>query len=121
MPLPAFPNIAMPDVEIVEGFEDPAISTPFEAGYEQSRARFTRSRNGPWQIKWRDQEPLSAADYALLETFLKTTVRGGSLAFTWTHPVSGTSYNVRCTASEFTAVDYDGVYAYAGSLTLREV
>jgi phage-related protein len=112
-----FPNIASPDLGIVESVEDSEIGTPTEAGYEQTRPRFTRDRH-TWKLFW-EQEPLSVADYNTLMAF-RADVRGGQ-AFNWTHPFTHTPYVVRAKFGEFRLTEAGGIPGYAGSITLREV
>jgi len=93
----AFPTLSRapslpldPDGEI----EDVVLRSTFEAGYEQTRPRTTRARRS-FGINYR---ALKSADEALLRAFEITTLRNGADAFTWTHPISGTSYTVRLAA-----------------------
>lgn len=114
-----WPAIALPDIGMTEGYEDSTIETPFEAGYEQTRPRYTRNRRGPWNLSW-ETIPLTPADYAALRAFLQT-VRGG-LSITWTCPFTETEHIVRVTqVGQFRLVSIDGVPGWAGSITLREV
>lgn len=112
-----FPSIALPDIGLAESWEDGTISTPAEAGYEQTRPRFTRDR-GNWKLSW-EQEPLSKTDYNTLMAF-RASVRGGQ-PFNWTHPFTKAIYAVRATFEEFRLVEVGGSPRYAGSITVREV
>lgn len=69
---------------------DPAIRTPLEAGIVQSRARFTLTKTA-WSLRY---DMLSAANKATLQAF-EIARLGGSDAFYWVHPISGTTYTVR--------------------------
>lgn len=71
--------------------EDVILTSPKEAGYEQTRPRTTRVRRS-FGVNYVD---LPNVDVALLRTFESTTLRNGADAFTWTHPLTGTSYTVR--------------------------
>jgi len=71
--------------------EDSVIRTPFEAGYEQTRNKYTRRRPG-WRLKF---SRLKQADYDNLRTFYETTTDGGTLSFMWTHPQTGETAEYR--------------------------
>lgn len=123
MPYPSFPDIQKPDLggfrEIPPSFESNTISSPTEAGYRQTRSRFTRQ---PWRfaLAW-EGCPLTPADYALLKTFFGT-VNFGAGIFTWVHPFTGTSYNVRfAEIGEFILVSDGGVPGWTGSVILEVV
>lgn len=115
-----FPSIALPDLGITEVREDPTIRSPFEAGYEQTRPRFTRRRR-TWRIAW-EEAPLSVTDYGALMAFVETVKIGADL-FSWTHPFTHDSLTVRIIEmSEFRLIaEGGGIPGYTGSLTLREV
>ena len=90
----AFPSLS--EEPSVTGWEegiayDPTISTKFEAGYKQTRSRFTRVIE-QWSVVY---EVLPLADKNTLQTFERETVLVGSNSFTWTHPISGSSHTVR--------------------------
>lgn len=84
---PAFP--LDPDGEL----EDAILRSPMEAGYEQSRPKFTRARR-TYGLRYR----LMASDLAALRDFETVTLRNGADSFTWTHPIAGTTHAVRLTA-----------------------
>jgi hypothetical protein len=92
-----------------------------ENGTVVSRPRYTRNRE-TFVLNW---GALSAADYALLRAFWKTTVLGGSVIFTWTYPVvagdpfSGQPFNVRFTGG-VPSFDLFMPGHYKGSLTIEE-
>lgn len=95
--------------------EDNVLRSQSEAGYEQTRPRYTRARRS-WGVSY---IRLSAADEALLRAFEITTLRNGADSFTWTHPISGTTYTVRLTGPiRFSRPSVSGADA---SFTLREV
>lgn len=112
-----FPNIALPDIGLGESWEDGEISTPTEAGYEQTRPRYTKDR-GQWTLSW-EEEPLSVSDYNTLMAF-RASIRGGQI-FNWTHPFTHAVHFVRAKFSEFRLVESGGIPRWAGSITLREV
>lgn len=82
---PSFP--LSPDGEL----GDAVLSSPFEAGYEQTRPKFTRARRN-FGVNYK---ALPDADVATLRAFELTTLRNGADSFTWTHPLSGLGYTVR--------------------------
>lgn len=92
--MPTFPTLSRapsypidPDGEA----EDMVLRSPQAAGYEQTRPRSTRARRN-FGVNY---IALSSADEALLRAFETATLRNGADSFTWTHPLSGTSYTVR--------------------------
>jgi len=92
----AFPTLAdAPEVPLdPDGtLEDCVLRSPFDAGYVQTRARFTRARRS-WGLNW---PAMTDADVAILRAYEQTTLVNGSQAFTWTHPVSSASYTVQLT------------------------
>jgi len=87
----SFPS-SLPDPEVhglEEDYNKTAVRTEFEAGYVQSRARFTRARRTWSKIYWTG---LSSSDLSTLLTFFNT-YQGDS--FTWTHPITSVEYTVR--------------------------
>ncbi len=75
---------------INEDREDSTIRSGYEAGYEHTRPRFTRTRR-KFTIKYQN---ILADDKEDLEDFVDT-VREGADIFTWTHPLTSITYNVR--------------------------
>jgi hypothetical protein len=73
--------------------EDVVLRNPMEDGYVQTRPRTTRARR-TWGLNYRN---LPDADIATLRTFEITTLVNGAGSFTWTHPLSGTTYTVQLT------------------------
>ncbi len=69
---------------------DVYVSDPSEVGRNRRRARFTRVLHA-----WTYDLDLTAAEKVILDTFYETTLSNGVLTFNWTHPLSGTSYEVR--------------------------
>lgn len=89
--MPAFPNLAIsPALPIQRKRRDNTIKSESEAGYIQSRPRFTRktSEFGPL-----DYQPLLPAEKDLIKALHDQV--GCSTLFTWTMPVEGTTHNVR--------------------------
>lgn len=80
-----FPSIRLPDFKTTPVFYKPRVQTEFEGNYIQSRARATRGRH-KWTLNW---SYMSETNYQTLETFFNDNI-GNS--FTWTHPVTSTSY-----------------------------
>jgi len=83
-----FPSIKAPDLDLFG--EQPVkekVRTPMEAGYVQSRSRYSGSRR-VFEIGW---EFLPAADYEVLVAFFDSI---GGAAFNWTHPTTGITYTV---------------------------
>lgn len=84
-------NLPDPHVPLSENISMLTVRTPFEAGYVQTRARFTKSRRS-FSLVWTF---MSVADRDILVQFYEETVKGGAESFDWTHPTDGTSYEVR--------------------------
>lgn len=87
-----FPSLSVhPTDVLLEEFEDDTIRTSFEAGYVQTRPRYTQTKR-IFTVNYRN---MPKADRDLLTTFI-STVREGAFLFNWTHPESGGSiYSVR--------------------------
>jgi len=91
--MPTFPTLSInPSVTPWEegAANDPTLRSPFEAGYVQTRARFTRIPDR-WHIGY---TLLPKADKDTLRAFEKT-VKVGSDSFTWTNPDDQQTYTVR--------------------------
>jgi phage-related protein len=88
----AFPSLSRsPSYSIKESREDSVLRSDYEAGYVNTRQRFTRVRR-----KWELRYPyLTEVDVSTLRTFIDTTVHGGADAFDWTNPVDSVTYQVR--------------------------
>jgi len=87
-----FPTLSINPVHpIEEGGEDNVIRTPMEAGYEKTRLRFTRARRN-WKIEYKS---MLNSDKEILYDFERQARNGVIDTFNWTHPTSGTVYNVR--------------------------
>jgi hypothetical protein len=87
-------TIIAPWLTFVEDAFNPIIVTEFEAGYTQTRPRFTRAKKR-FILKW---ELMSIDQVDILRPFYDSMA--GGAVFTWTHPVSGTPYVVRFTKDE---------------------
>lgn len=117
-----FPNIKAPAYPFGAKIEDVSLQSKMEDGTVVSRARFTRARE-TFILNW---SALPDADYSLLRTFFKTTVKGGSESFNWTHPtVSGDPYSGQTFTARFVAGDINfsntapGIWS--GQITIQEV
>jgi len=69
---------------------DPAIRTGYEAGYVQTRARFTRSPRR-WDVGY---QLLPAADKELIRLH-EIACHGGADSFPWLNDMDGVTYTVR--------------------------
>lgn len=85
-----FPSLPNPVYPLVEEYEDNTIRSPFEAGYEQTRPRYTRMRK-TFILKY---EFLTNSDKTTLENFYYQ-MKGGAGSFNWTHPLTNETYQVR--------------------------
>lgn len=85
-----FPSIDEPS-GLDEEYVKAQVRTEFEDGTVKSRPRHSRSRY-KWTLSW---EALPTADKATLETFFDAN-QGDT--FTWTHPLTSTSYTARFSA-----------------------
>ncbi len=90
----AFPVLSSPP--LIESYEhtaasDPVIRSPQEAGYIQTRPRFTRVPK-----KWHISYPgtMTETDRTLMEAW-EASVQYGAGSDSWTHPKTGTVYTVR--------------------------
>jgi len=91
MAYPAFPTLSHPaEYPLKETRVDQSLKSDMEKGYVITRPRFTRVRKR-FHVTY---NVLTQADKNTLDTFVDT-VKGDADIFTWTHPQSGTVYNVR--------------------------
>lgn len=88
---PIWPNIQNPSFPLKEDPEDAVIRTEFDAGYEQTRPRFTRNRT-TYSLEW---PAMKGVDLAALLTFYKTTLANGAAIFDWTYPGTSTVHAAR--------------------------
>ena len=113
----AFPTLTRPPIYPLDPdgeLEDAVLRSESEAGYEQTRPKFTRARRS-FGLRYR----MSDADVATLRAFELTTLVNGSDSFTWTHPLTSTSYTMRLTAPIKYAISSLGVTDV--SFMMREV
>jgi hypothetical protein len=91
--MPAWPS-DLPQLPLVQGFSETAptlaVRSPMDVGPAKVRRRATA---GVTQLKCTFR--LSAAQRASLLTFWQTTLAGGALSYSWTHPISGTAITCR--------------------------
>lgn len=90
----AFPALSRPPSYPIDpdgAIEDAVLRSPSDAGYVQTRPKFTRVRQS-FGIKY---PSLPDADVALLKTWERTTLANGSGSDTWTHPLSAATYTVQ--------------------------
>jgi len=83
----AWPSIEDPS-SLKEAPQKRQIKSDFAGGYVQSRPKWTRTRK-LFTLGW---EAMSDADKETLETFFDNNLGG---TFSWTHPISETTYTVR--------------------------
>ena len=98
----------------------PAIRANFEAGYEQTRSKFTRPIR-EWTITW---DSMSKESFASLQYHFESGVTGGSESWIWNDPTgnrgSGATREVRYTDD---SLSFDNIHQewYRGSIKIREV
>lgn len=96
---------------------DPAIRSQSEGGYTTSRARFSRIRR-KWGVQY---EWLSQANKNTVMAFEEARF-GGSDAFTWTNPETGTDYTVRfLDVIEFIPHEHANFRWWSANFVLEEV
>lgn len=87
-----FPTLlSLPTYPLEEEREDGTIRTPYEAGYEHTRPKFSRRGRKTWRVRY---IYIPTADKDTLDAFI-TTVREGAYTFTWVNPQSAESIGVR--------------------------
>lgn len=94
--MPAFPALNDPPCYPLDPngeLEDSVLRSPFQAGYQQTRPKFTRARR-QFGVRYK----LKDADVATLRDFELTTLVNGAASFTWTHPLTAVSYTVQLAA-----------------------
>ena len=72
--------------------EDQSLKSEMEGGYQVSRTKHTRFARQTWTSGF---TMLTNADFLTLRTFYRGTVKGGSLIFDWTDPITGSVFPVR--------------------------
>ncbi len=119
--MPTFPTLSKaPVYPLSWSKEDNTIRTPFEAGYQQTRSRFTRTRR-KWAIQY---ENLTSADAVLLDAFADgDDIDGATGSFTWVEPITEVSRTVRFQEyPKKSVVEWDGTqYLYNYEFVLVEV
>lgn len=114
-----FPTLTKePSFPLPEEKEDTTIKSKSEAGYVQTRRRFTRERMS-FAVKY---EMLPNADKDAIGDHVDG-VYGGVSSFNWTHPITGTAYVMRYDKRpKFEPVHYDGdQYLWNVDFVLNEV
>lgn len=104
-----------PNYPLGEELEDSVLRSSFEDGTVQTRQKFTRVRT-TYTVEWSN---MPDEHKRTLESFFKTDVKGGALAFNWTHPQNGEALTVRFTEPpkfSLTVTKY-----WTVSITLQEV
>lgn len=93
MPNPIFPTLAKgQDSKFYKvAQENTALTTKMEGGYVVSRAKHTRKPRKTWTTGF---SSILNADRIKLQDFWDT-VRGGSVIFDWTDPITNTVMQVR--------------------------
>lgn len=115
----AFPTLSqVPAVPIAPDgeLEDVILRTPTDAGYVQTRPRFTRARR-TWGLNY---PALSNADADILRDYERLTLHNGADPFAWTHPISSVVYTVQLAGPITYARDFSENVT-AASFTLQEV
>jgi hypothetical protein len=114
--MPAWPA-DLPQKPLVDGFEEKAPTlvarTTMDVGPAKVRRRATV---GLTQMKCAFR--MSAAQRASLLTFWQTTLAGGSLSFSWAHPVSGAGITCRIVEPPTFSPAAGGV-AWVAALTIE--
>jgi len=104
------PSTLDPDGEL----EDAVLRSPFDAGYVQSRPKYTRMRRS-WGVRYTE---LPDADVATLRTYEQTTLVNGASPFDWTHPKLGFTVTVNIGRIKYsTSADKYGVADVSFTLT----
>lgn len=91
--MPAFPALNDPPCYPLDPdgeLEDAVLRSPLQAGYQQTRPKFTRFRRS-FGVRYKMKD----ADVATLRAFEQTTLVNGSASFTWVHPLRGTNHTVQ--------------------------
>ena len=102
------------------------LSSDTDAGYKITRRKYTKVLHR-WTLKW---SMLPGSHYSVIDTFF-TNVGGAAGIWQWTHPLTGTFYDVRfkddtlkfdliIPGPESEEDAGDGGY-YSGSIVLEEV
>jgi hypothetical protein len=122
MAYPSFPVMQCGlRVSIVHGYTDETIESKMENGLRITRARFPRIRR-TWAV---ELAPFGQADFNALDYFVRSVVKGGAGAFTFTLPATGESVLVRflpdkCPKPQEAGMNGAGV-VYTAAFDLEEV
>jgi len=98
----------------------PAIRSQFEAGYEQTRSKYTRPIH-EFVITW---DSMSKKSFASLQYFFESGVTGGANSWIWNDPTankgSGGTIEVRFVDD---SLSFDNTHKewFSGSMRIREV
>jgi len=84
----AWPSIAAPTYSTGGEVYRPQVRTEFEGNYVQSRPRSTRATRR-WTLVW---NAMTEANFSTLDAFF---IANAGTTFSWTEPVTSTSYTVR--------------------------
>lgn len=79
-----FPNISRPSYPLGISLENNSLTSKFEDGTVQSRAKFTRNRR-TFKVSWKS---LPNDEYLILERFIKNTVKYSAETFLWVNPAT---------------------------------
>lgn len=97
-----------------EGAGESYVSDPAQIGAARRRRRYTRALQ-----TFAFQMTMTAAQAAILRTFVQTTTEGGVLEFNWTHPVTETAYEVRF--ATLPAIQQQTLGAWRASVEIEEI
>ena len=86
--------------------EDNVLRSNKDAGYEQTRRRYTRERKS-YDLSW---TAMRAADRNTIANFYDNETADGSLSFMWTHPIEGTTAEYRFTGPIKESLSNPGLY-----------
>lgn len=86
--------ISLPNAPLLDGFSETAPETSIRTGMDQGPDKL-RQRSTAGVRKFRMSFLLTATQVQTLDTFYAATLKGGSLAFDFTHPRSGDSLSLR--------------------------
>jgi hypothetical protein len=107
-----------PDLPFTESREDQGKMSEVVDGPTISRQTKTKSRK-TFRLNW-ENIPLSIDEYNALDNFLAQT-RGSVHNFSWTHPVTHTSYTVKCIEIGEFRWAVDGNPGWSGGIVIKEV
>ncbi len=118
MSRPVWPSeLPFPDLGFSEKPDDPGILFETEDGPPIARLRKTRIYE-TFNLEW-NNIGLTSAEYAIYKAFINDTVKGCSIEFDWSHPITHDSYVVRCIAQTEWKWAADGEPHWKGGATFR--